>query len=147
MHNMCKLSLSINVPWRSTSGYSRLTTLDNLAQLYQDQGRYKEAEPLYQRSLVMKEKVLPPDHPEIANTLGNLALLYYHQGRYEEAEPLCQHALAIYEKALPPDHSYTSITLKNYARLLREMNRPLEAQTLEQRAKAIRARLSSKTPN
>jgi tetratricopeptide (TPR) repeat protein len=65
-------------------------TLDNLGQLYQDQGRYEEAEPLYRRSLAIKEKALPPDHPDTATTLNNLAGLYRAQGRYEEAEPLYQ---------------------------------------------------------
>ncbi len=32
------------------------TSLNNLALLYDDQGRYKEAEPLYQRSLAIWEK-------------------------------------------------------------------------------------------
>ena len=44
---------------------SRLS-LNNLAALYQDQGRYADAEPLYKRSLAIREKALGPDHPDVA---------------------------------------------------------------------------------
>ena len=36
------------------------------------QGRYAEAEPLYKRSLVIWEKALGPEHPDVATTLSNL---------------------------------------------------------------------------
>ena len=39
------------------------TTLNNLAFLYQTQGRYAEAEPLNKRPLALYEKVLGPDDP------------------------------------------------------------------------------------
>ena len=38
--------------------------LNNLAALYQAQGRHAEAEPLYKRALAIREKALGPDHPE-----------------------------------------------------------------------------------
>jgi hypothetical protein len=39
------------------------SSLNNLALLYHTQGKYAEAQPLYQRSLAICEKVLGPDHP------------------------------------------------------------------------------------
>src|SRR6476620_12658040 len=42
-------------------------------QLYTSQGQYANAEPLYKRSLVIKEKVLGPDHPDVAVSLNGLA--------------------------------------------------------------------------
>jgi hypothetical protein len=41
-----------------------LASLNNLANLYQAQGRYGEAEPLYRRALAVMEKVLGPEHPD-----------------------------------------------------------------------------------
>ena len=38
-------------------------SLNNLAELYDAQGKYAEAEPLYKRALVIVEKALEPDHP------------------------------------------------------------------------------------
>jgi tetratricopeptide (TPR) repeat protein len=52
------------------------TSLNNLAGLYQAQGDYAAALPLYQRSLKMREKVLSKEHPDVAGSLNNLALLY-----------------------------------------------------------------------
>ena len=61
---------------------SRLAlSLNNLAGLYQAQGRHAEAEHLYQRALTIGEKVLGPDHPSVATRLNNLAALYRAQGR------------------------------------------------------------------
>jgi len=55
------------------------TSLNNLAMLYKDQGRYQEAEPLLKRALGIREKFLGPDHPDLADSFNNLALLYYIQ--------------------------------------------------------------------
>ena len=105
-------------PSRSTSGRWRsgrrpsapthpdvAASLNNLAGLYDAQGRYAEAEPLYERALAIWEKALGPEHPDVATSLNNLAELYRDQGRYAEAEPLYERALAIREKALGPDAS------------------------------------------
>ena len=50
--------------------------LNNLAELYQAQGQYAQAEPLFKRSLAIQEKALGPDHPDVATSLNNLAGLY-----------------------------------------------------------------------
>jgi tetratricopeptide (TPR) repeat protein len=80
------------------------TLLNNLADLYRAQGRYADAEPLYKRSLAIREKALGADHPDVATSLNNLANLYRAQGRYADAEPLYKRALAIRERVLGPDH-------------------------------------------
>ncbi len=64
------------------------TTLNNLAFLYYAQGRYVEAEPLYQRALAIRENALGPEHPDVATSLNSLAKLYQAQGRNEDAERL-----------------------------------------------------------
>src|SRR5947199_336002 len=69
-------------------------SLNNLAKLYDNQGRYAEAEPLYQHCLAILEKALGPEHPNVATGLNNLGGLYYHQGRYAEAEPLFKRNLS-----------------------------------------------------
>jgi len=79
-------------------------SLNNLAQLYGKQGRYAEAEPIYQRALAIREKALGREHPDVAHSLNRLAKLYQAQGEYAKAEPLYQRALAIREKALDPEH-------------------------------------------
>ena len=70
-------------------------TLNNLATLYQDQGQYAQAEPLYNRSLAIMEKAHGPDHPDVATCLENLAALYRATDRVKEAEVLEKRAAAI----------------------------------------------------
>ena len=48
-------------------------SLKNLASLYYMQGKYSEAETLYQRALAIDEKVLGPEHPDVTPPLNNLA--------------------------------------------------------------------------
>ena len=122
------------------------TSLNNLALLYDAQGKYVEAEPLYKRSLAIYEKALGPEHPRVAGSLNYLAALYDSQGKYAEAEPLYKRSLAIVEKALGPDHPNVALMLKNYAVLLRKMDRDAEAKKMEARAQAIRARHAGENP-
>jgi tetratricopeptide (TPR) repeat protein len=69
-------------------------SLNNLALLYNNEGRYADAEPLYKRSLAIYEKALGPEHPDVALSLNNLALLYDNQGRYAEALPLVRKTIS-----------------------------------------------------
>ena len=78
-------------------------------------GRYAEAEPLYRRSLEIREKQLGPDHPDVATSLNNLAVLYQAMGRYAEAEPLYRRSLEIREKQLGRDHPDVATSLNNLA--------------------------------
>ncbi len=113
-------------------------SLDRLARIYHKQGRYGEAEPLYKRSLSIREQQLGPDHPDVATSLNNLALLYESMGRYGEAEPLVVRSLSIYEQQLGPDHPDVATSLNNLALLYRSMGRYGEAEPLVVRSLAIR---------
>ncbi len=70
------------------------STLNNLAERYKEEGRYADAEPLYQRVLAINEKARGPDHPSVALALNDLAELYKEEGRYADADPLYKRALA-----------------------------------------------------
>jgi len=63
-------------------------SLNKLAELYDDQGRYAEAQPLYKAGASDPGKVLGPEHADVAWSLNDLAHLDTDQGRYAEAEPL-----------------------------------------------------------
>ncbi len=47
--------------------------MNNLAPLYQAQGRLAEAEPLYKRALEALERVLGKEHPHTLTSVNNLA--------------------------------------------------------------------------
>jgi tetratricopeptide (TPR) repeat protein len=92
-------------------------TLNNLANVCNEQGRYADAEPLHKRSLAIREKVLGLEHPDVASSLNSLANLYEDQGRYADAEPLYKRSLAIREKALGLEHADVAQALSNLASL------------------------------
>ncbi len=98
---------------------------------------YRASEPLYQRSLKITEKVLGPNHPDVATVLNDLALLYDKQGKYEAAEPLYQRSLTIAEKALGPNHPNVATVLKNLSDVYKKMGRDDEARNYSERSKQI----------
>ncbi|NEO96258.1 MAG: tetratricopeptide repeat protein [Moorea sp. SIO3G5] len=94
------------------------TSLNNLALLYYNQGRYSDAEPLYLQALDLMKQLLGQNHPLVATSLNNLAGLYDNQGRYSEAEPLYRQALEIAVQQLGEDHPNTQIISDNLSRPL-----------------------------
>jgi tetratricopeptide (TPR) repeat protein len=114
------------------------TSLNDLANLYDGQRRYKEAEPMYVEVLAMKRRALPEDHPDIATSLNNLAGLYKVQGRYEEAEAMYVEALAMSRRALPEGHPDIATSLNNLAGLYKVQGRHEEAEAMYVEALAMR---------
>src|SRR5262249_41131891 len=51
------------------------TSLMHLAAVYDAQGQFSDAERLYQRALVLHERQLGPDHPQVADVLEAQAAL------------------------------------------------------------------------
>src|SRR5262249_41129733 len=69
-------------------------TLNDLAELYKEEGRYADAEPLYKRALATWTKALGSEPPDAVQSLNNLADLYSAEGRHADAEPLYKRAPA-----------------------------------------------------
>jgi tetratricopeptide (TPR) repeat protein len=113
------------------------TSMGRLANLYREQGRYSEAEPLYKRSLVLSEHQLGSNHPDVATSLHNLAVLYSDQGRYSEAEPLYKRSLVLREHQLGSDHPDVAKSLNNLALLYSDQGRYSEVEPLYIRSLAI----------
>ena len=120
---------------------SLASVLNNLAVLYQAQGRYGEAEPLFVRALEIRENGLPENGLDVAVALNNLAVLYTDQSRYTEAEPLYERALALRERALPEDDPDVATTLNGLAELYQAWGRPVKAEPLYQRSLEILDRI------
>ena len=105
--------------------------LNGLANLYYKQGKYAEAEPLYQRALHIRTQYLGPEHIETAEIMYDFALLQEAQGNRDEAKPLYEHALAVRKHIFGPEHSKTKETRKRYITFLREIGQDDEAAFLE----------------
>ncbi len=109
------------------------TIANNLGALCAGQGRLEEAEPHYLRAREIRERVLAPDHPDLAFVLHELGSLYSRQGRFEEAIALFQRNLSIREQGKPDPIALSELN-SQLAATYRQMDRLAEAETYFKRA-------------
>lgn len=108
-----------------------------LLNLYREQGRLSEIEPVYLRVLGIQETVLGPEDAAVGDTAFQLAQVYCEEEKYEEALPLYRRTLLIQEKNLGPGHQNLATTLQQYAGALRALGEDAEAKAASARADAI----------
>lgn len=95
-----------------------VASLISLARLYEEQGVYALALPLFERALAIAEDASGPVHPNTARSLTSLAMFYQDDGRYALALPLFVRALAITEQVVGPDHPKTVTAREHLVRML-----------------------------
>ena len=98
-----------------------LTSVNNLASVLRDQGKYEAAEEMNRRALEGREKVLGVEHPDTLTSVYSLAYLFHHQQRYNDASVLYLRASAGFSKTLGPDHPTTRSCSYHYSSMIREM--------------------------
>ncbi|KAK9386009.1 hypothetical protein V1515DRAFT_587668, partial [Lipomyces mesembrius] len=91
--------------------------MNNLAGLFNSQGKYEAAEPLYKETLRLSKKVLGEEHPDTLISMNSLAYHFHSQGKYEAAEPLYKETLRLSKKVLGEEHPETLISMNNLASL------------------------------
>jgi len=136
--HMYKSALIISEKNYGSDSSQILKPQDNLAQLYQNQGRYAEAEPLWKRSLEIREKAYGPNSADVGSSLQLLARFYFQARKYKQAEPLLIRALAIQEKVVGPNEPGLAHVLYYLAVNYQSQGKYLEAEPLLKRALAIR---------
>ena len=108
------------------------------------QGKYEQAELLFQQALRIRTQALGAEHPCVAETLNNLADLYRTQCKFTQAEQYCQQTLTIYRKVWGSkhvEHLEVSHALSTLAKLARDQGKYAEAESYFQQAQAIRGQL------
>ncbi|CAF4142251.1 unnamed protein product [Adineta steineri] len=76
-----------------------------LGSIKDDQGEYPEALTYYEKSLAIKQKTLPSNHLNLADSYINIGTAHYHMGDYPKALSYYEKALAIQQKTLPSSHT------------------------------------------
>ena len=66
-----------------------------------------------EKSLLIREKVLPVDHPDLAMSYNNLAATYDALGEHQKCLEYNKKALSIREKVLPLDHPHLAASYNN----------------------------------
>jgi eukaryotic-like serine/threonine-protein kinase len=101
--------------------------LEGQADLEYRQHHAEAALALSQRAADIKEKILPPDHPDLALAFNNEANSLAELGRDEEALRLSRRAYDIYVRAYGQSSADAATTLSNSGEYLVALGRPGEA--------------------
>ena len=67
-----------------------LTSMNNLALTYGQQGKFTEAAKMQEEVLAKRQAILGDDHPSTLTSMHNLAFTYRQQGKFTEAAKICK---------------------------------------------------------
>jgi tetratricopeptide (TPR) repeat protein len=98
---------------------ARLVT--NLSGALRESGRFDEAIAAGQRSLALMQKVLSPNHPDVAAAFNNLGSALAERERFAEAEDALRSAVEIRERLLGPEAQALATPLYNRGELALRM--------------------------
>jgi tetratricopeptide (TPR) repeat protein len=76
------------------------SALDLLGEVFDDQNKYADAEPLLKRSLDIRQKILEADDPQLETSFDDLAEHYRRMGRSADAETFQKQASTIRDRDL-----------------------------------------------
>ena len=91
--------------WRGAS--STLSSMNNLAIVLQEQGKWREAEEMHREVVEIRHRVLGEEHQDTWSSMNGLASVLKEQGKWQQAEETCIEVLGLRRKALGEDHSDT----------------------------------------
>jgi len=95
-----------------------LTSINNMGQLLEAQGRLDQAEPYFREALEKRRRVLGEEHPDTLGSINNMGSLLWSQGKFDQAEPYWREALEKYRRVLGEEHPDTLISMNNMGSLL-----------------------------
>lgn len=110
---------------------------DLLAQVHEAAGKPAEAEPLWRRSLLIRQRLLGPEHPEVIGSGDKLAMSLLDQKKFPEAEALLKKSLAHREKVFEPDDPKLMPSLNRLAELCVAQSKFAEGEPYATRAVQI----------
>jgi tetratricopeptide (TPR) repeat protein len=82
-------------------------SMNNLADVYAAEGKYAQAEALFNKNLEVKRRVLGPTHPNTLGALADAAAMYEQEGKYALAETHAMQALAGRRRLVGSEHPKT----------------------------------------
>ena len=88
-----------------------LTSLSNLADLYNSKGEYDRALQLFEECLAKRKRILGEDHPDTLESLNDLADFCESQGQYDRALQLFEECLTKRSRLFGDDHPDTKDAL------------------------------------
>ena len=115
-----------------------IASLNNMAQLYREMGRYTLAEENYTRALATSKSLFGTNDSSYSKSLNNLASLYHHTGQYARSEQLYIQSRDLVKKLTGENSSWYATSLNNLATLYSDMGQFEKAKLLALRVAEIR---------
>jgi len=135
LRRVARLSHEDRVAYRSA------ITMKEEADSLSAQGKYSEAQPLYERALEIRRRLLTDDHPDTAASYNKVAANLDDQGKHAQGQILCEKALDINRRVLTDEHPNTAHTYSELAFNLNLQGKYALAQPLCEKALEILRRL------
>jgi tetratricopeptide (TPR) repeat protein len=111
---------------------------DQLGRAKYGQGEYQQAMTFYETSLKSRQKTLPPNHPDLAQSYSKLGLVYDNMGEYSKAMSYQEKALEIRQKTLPSNHPDLGASYNNIGVAYNNMQEYSKALSFHEKALKIR---------
>ncbi len=83
--------------------------MGNLAYTYGELGRHQDALVLLEKTLELRRRVLPKNHPDVAISCFSVSSSYCQAGDFHRAIERAREALRIWQAALPPSHPHVKM--------------------------------------
>ncbi len=112
-----------------------------MGNVYRDLGLYAQAQPLLERSLEIRRRVLGAENPETLDSMNDLAGTLWREGRFAEAAKLSRETLETSRRVLGPDQHETLKAMNILAVDLDEWGRYAEAEKLERETLDLQRRV------
>ncbi|HTC64594.1 MAG TPA: tetratricopeptide repeat protein [Candidatus Saccharimonadales bacterium] len=128
----------------SPRGFAMSLNPVNLVYLYQNEGRFNDAEAMLQRVIDLQVKYLGEKDHAVVDTLTTLAGVYEQAGekdpeQYMQARATYERALSVQESMVGPQHPQLLVLLERLATVLEKLHDNAKAAEVKSRIAAISA--------
>ncbi|CAF1055672.1 unnamed protein product [Adineta steineri] len=123
----------------------RVTIYHRLGLIKYNQGKFQEALTFYKKSLAIRQKSLPPNHPDSAKSYNSIGNVHCNTGNYPKTLFYYEKALEIRQQTLPLNHPDLAMSYNNIGEVYRKMSDYPKA--LASHEKALEIQQQSLPPN
>ncbi|KAJ5702100.1 hypothetical protein N7488_009648 [Penicillium malachiteum] len=113
--DMAAMSMKQRIKMYGVENEEALDSTAILAKVYEQEGRWEEAEQLNMQVLKTRKMKLGAEDLSTLKSMNSLALIYRKQGRWEDAEQLQLHVMETRKIKLGADHPDTLLSMANLA--------------------------------
>ena len=91
--------------------------MNSLSGTYMALGRHQDALVMSEKTLEIRRRVLPQNHPDLGLACYNISVIYSQVGDFLQAIDMAREALRIFQAALPPSHSHVQMAQQHLHQL------------------------------